>query len=1479
MKVHSCISNLLIMSDVYLEHISPFLENIALLQKLEMSAAVHCSKINSLIRSYKLLPDLISPNPPPNWKNTKKFASIMNSLNNSIEQLIQYSIQCNRDSCIQFVLMTSFQNTFEEFLSIRQKTIADLQNLNFPKAAEIFTLSPDELLSQDQVDLKLICNLLLQVRTQKDLNNRKDIKERISDRLDSLKRKDIKIETNQADFDLCSGIITIPSIPSTLNLVLDHEQLIYNEVIGEGRSGKVYKGHIVGRPEMVVAIKVLHCRELAPAELEMFRREIFTLTTLSHPSILKLLGYTNQPPFCLVTELLANGSIYSFLKSKPEELTPTDRTVIAIDVARGMEYMHERNIIHRDLKSLNILLDDNKRARICDFGLVRLKSYAPMTGLIGTPQWMAPEILTCSTSYNFKADVYSYGIVLWELLTGNPPYEGITVEKLPYMIVQENYRPAIPDDTPTELRDLIKSCWAGDPAKRPSFSMIIKSFQNPKNHFPGTDENEMRQRFGIFKKLLSAQSSFNRIEMSASSTSSAQMEQKEKPVIDHNSTDDEINDELMVLEKTASSSYLIRNKGIKSNSPLPYADSRHGDGINPNVHADPSLMSTPNMKYSFLNMHTHHLSSSSLPINHVDQIVLKYVQAIANNDIFNLELNLKEIMSLYKSGILLTIPNSFIPETVDILRNSYKNDNSPSKIHVSDEINVRILKVLSDLLGNRALFDQFVISDGFSMLSNLMQSSNPSVAELALATTAKHLRKDIITIDLIKALLVFNTYNDNKIRNFALTTLFLVLDFQFEMLCTMPSFIYHLLCFVLKPLPLQSIEQLLQVTAKFINKITSFPVSVMSQLIWLQTNVPRQFHSIAVNCLMSAVRLEEGRMCFPPEFWRYAQRDFASYKNLFKSYVHGVVGVVHKNCSCCFCSSEKVQHNNQSKEEKEDYNDYFKFKDKSNDFKLGEEEENNNNSDNDSDNDDDEDNQIYLNLNDNNGNNDGKVDNNLPLKANLPPRCNELVLSLKDLSVEHKEALQLLVQLTRDSRCARIVLTHLPMSCKISSSLLFKLYYNLAVIDEASLIIGEEDEFYTVCKSVLGSKYQNDACQLIRRVKLNTFLLENSGLVEQIISLLIIISSKTPNSNPTPKITPKSSYPQSKFKTFSKSKYKTKPASSKFKLSKLGDEDDDNNNSNFVSAGTVKVSRSVSKTLRIKNETGPSSKKKMSSANDDTNDETINNSPTNINDNCIDFESDFINPKPNTKAITDEDSDIEGFDVSNYTKEKEEEELWNLMSVIFTISQNRYFPCFKHINQNLLQLMNNSMSSKLRVGAFLCLANFSLYTDDKSNTLASNSAEAITNTFYANIDIPSVLNVAAELINNDNHAIQVVCLECARKNVEKISKKDLKQVISVFLQSFERQSKLKKNTNTDGNDDNDDGEDSNSSESLEFAEILFERSQRIYSPSVHDENNINYNKTEKHSYASDGIANGSSKANRMSKAKLLQSLATVCSQK
>ncbi|OHT15048.1 hypothetical protein TRFO_14571 [Tritrichomonas foetus] len=1137
------------MSKVYAARIATVLSNIAQLQKLEMSASIHCSKINSLIRSFKLLPDIISSNPPnlnlpsssngnnnngnnsnfnssssalnngfsnnnlqasPNSstssnsnsaysnnsstpKNNRKFpikfSNYIDSLNNSVEHLIQLCIQCNHESCVQFVLMTSLQKTFEEFLSIRQTTITDLQNLGFTEGAEIFTLSPDELLSQDQVDLKLIGNLLYQIRSQNDLTNRSDVGERVAARFHSLQRKDIKIDTGETDL---SGIITVPSVPNNLNLVLEHEQLVFRESIGNGRSGRVFEGSIVGRPE-VCAIKVLHCRTLSPAELEMFRREIFTLSTLSHPSILKLLGYTNQPPFCLVTELVANGSLFKFLQNKPEELTPTDRTVIAIDVARGMDYIHERNIIHRDLKSLNILLDNNKRARICDFGLVRLKSYAPMTGLIGTPQWMAPEILMCSTSYDVKADVYSYGIVLWELLTGESPYNDVPITKLLYLVVQEKLRPTIPPDTPPDMAQLITACWSTDPKQRPSFSQIINLFNNSRYHFTGTNSDELWRRIGGRKRRNPSTSDpLKVVESSNVSSNSSSMSSSD------NSSNESTNN-YSNSNNSSSSSSSSSNSANDSNQ----NHNNHSHGNLNHKYGNNPMDSNKSMKYR----------QKRGTLNQVDQAVLKFTDAVESGNIMAFDRCLNDFRSLYKSNLIMTTKNNFMTEMLNTIRTSN-----------NDQIRLKILNMLNEMIDNRYLFDQFVNYEGITLLGDLMRSPSTNVAELALNVCSSHLRKDIISIDLIKSLLVFSSYTDLKIRSFALTTLFLVMDFQFDLLCTMPSFIYHLLCFALKPLSLQSMEHLLKITLKFIRKIELIPDSVLPQLVWLQTNVPDSLKSLAVDCLASSLRFEEARKDFPTEFWKYAQTDFSLYAPIFSAFI-----------------------------------------------------------------------------------------------KHPPPKFAELVLVLKELSCESAEALQMLVSITNDVKCAAVVVTHLPVQNLTSPALLYKLYSNLSLVDGANLIIGEEIEFYLVCKLVLGSEFQSDACLLIRKIGLNPVLLESSGLIQHITSLI------------------------------------------------------------------------------------------------------------------------------------------------NVTNNEKEDELWNLMSVIFTLSHDRYFQCFTFIKQRLADLMNCNQLT-LRIGAFLCLANFASFEKD--------------------INVQKLLFIAAELVNHKNHAIQIVCNNCAQKYIPKIeSVDDLKSISLNFLKN------------------------------------------------------------------------------------------------
>ncbi|OHS97147.1 TKL family protein kinase [Tritrichomonas foetus] len=282
-----------------------------------------------------------------------------------------------------------------------------------------------------------------------------------------------------------------PFLPPRLNLVLTQDDFILGERIGSGTFGSVHRGTMTasGKP---VAIKMLNAHLLGGRQLETFKREVWTMATLNHPSILHLIGVTLTAPFCIVTELL-NCSLYDRLK----HLTPTKRSVIALRVSQAMEQLHSARIIHRDLKSANILLDENDLPRVCDFGLVGFKTRGTRTGYVGTAQWMAPEILRSSPFYDEKVDVYSFAVLLWEMLTQQQPYKEMTQDQMVLAILENGLRPELSpetlDNAPPMLIDLIRRCWSEKPSDRPSFPQITATLFFPEAHFFGTDEEEFEK--------------------------------------------------------------------------------------------------------------------------------------------------------------------------------------------------------------------------------------------------------------------------------------------------------------------------------------------------------------------------------------------------------------------------------------------------------------------------------------------------------------------------------------------------------------------------------------------------------------------------------------------------------------------------------------------------------------------------------------------------------------------------------------------------------------------------------------------------------------------------------------------------------------------------------------------------------------------------------------------------------------------------
>eukprot|EP01102_Stenamoeba_stenopodia_P012134 TRINITY_DN3792_c0_g1_i2.p1 TRINITY_DN3792_c0_g1~~TRINITY_DN3792_c0_g1_i2.p1 ORF type:complete len:732 (-),score=135.02 TRINITY_DN3792_c0_g1_i2:82-2277(-) len=185
------------------------------------------------------------------------------------------------------------------------------------------------------------------------------------------------------------------------------------------------------------------------------------------------MGACTEPPnACIVTEYMPQGSLYDVLHN---DSIPLDWKLIknmAMDAARGMDYLHSSTppVLHRDFKSLNLLVDQKWNLKVADFGLTGFKDTNKNNDRIGTLLWTAPEVLKCEP-YTEKSDVYSYGIVLWELMTRKDPYEGLNRNYVTVGVIG-GLRPEMLPHIPASVQELIRDCWDTDPDKRPTFKQI-----------------------------------------------------------------------------------------------------------------------------------------------------------------------------------------------------------------------------------------------------------------------------------------------------------------------------------------------------------------------------------------------------------------------------------------------------------------------------------------------------------------------------------------------------------------------------------------------------------------------------------------------------------------------------------------------------------------------------------------------------------------------------------------------------------------------------------------------------------------------------------------------------------------------------------------------------------------------------------------------------------------------------------------------
>ncbi|KAL5709595.1 non-specific serine/threonine protein kinase [Ranunculus cassubicifolius] len=264
------------------------------------------------------------------------------------------------------------------------------------------------------------------------------------------------------------------------DLDIPWDDLILKEKIGAGSFGTVHRADWNGSE---VAVKILMEQDFHAVRFKEFLREVALMKRLRHPNIVLFMGAVTQPPnLSIVTEYLSRGSLYRLLhKSGAREMLDERRRIsMAFDVAKGMNYLHRRNppIVHRDLKSPNLLVDKKYTVKVCDFGLSRLKAntFLSAKSAAGTPEWMAPEVLRDEPS-NEKCDVYSFGVILWELMTLQLPWSNLNQAQVVFAVGFKNKRLEIPPNVNPQVGILIEACWSNEPWKRPSFSSIMEALR------------------------------------------------------------------------------------------------------------------------------------------------------------------------------------------------------------------------------------------------------------------------------------------------------------------------------------------------------------------------------------------------------------------------------------------------------------------------------------------------------------------------------------------------------------------------------------------------------------------------------------------------------------------------------------------------------------------------------------------------------------------------------------------------------------------------------------------------------------------------------------------------------------------------------------------------------------------------------------------------------------------------------------------
>ncbi|XP_059169867.1 tyrosine-protein kinase SRK2-like [Physella acuta] len=276
-------------------------------------------------------------------------------------------------------------------------------------------------------------------------------------------------------YGVCTTLTTPCSkiTPEVSDLVIPRENLKIGLVLEVGRLGKVYQGKLNGTTDVAI-VELKHNL----IKVDEFIHEDQEKWTFQHKNIVRLYALCDSgDAVFVVMERMSNGRLVDFLRS--EQTTFVDLMHMGTQIAKGMAYLEEKNLIHRNLAACNILVGEDNIVKISEIGWTRfLKNKASQSNnVLYSVRWMAPEVLT-SEKFSVKSDVWSYGIVLWEVMTrGGAPYSGMEDDRVAQE-VKRGYKLRRPKDAPEGLYVEMAECWNLCPEQRPTFDHLVQFMEN-----------------------------------------------------------------------------------------------------------------------------------------------------------------------------------------------------------------------------------------------------------------------------------------------------------------------------------------------------------------------------------------------------------------------------------------------------------------------------------------------------------------------------------------------------------------------------------------------------------------------------------------------------------------------------------------------------------------------------------------------------------------------------------------------------------------------------------------------------------------------------------------------------------------------------------------------------------------------------------------------------------------------------------------